>query len=346
MQNNTIHAIAQLTTGCQPTEAHNSNSYDIPPTSTMEVNGQVALAQICEQTTNIERTENSRTIKESLAEAIRVQGKKERLLRQSTISIKNNDVNSKELSGAIDDDWVFKLNKTPLTYWNDKEYLHCQFIDKETKMSFLVSGIMNKPPLLNRLVQPNDQGEHFKRRPVRLIINNVRPAINTTRVIEILKNCMDFDSELTDVKDGNPNPFTKTRCIFFRLNGHGLRLLINKLDGEIPYADKASQVKARLKAKINCKPWQCRDCNALGIHQCEGKKCKNCANKGHLTKDCPNNGLKFCGNCKRKGHRSTDAHCPTYLNEIAKELRKMDIPVDMLEDKQSRVNLAKCIQLK
>lgn len=309
-------------------------------------NGQQMITLIHQATNNIERMQNSANIKEVLSEAIRIQGKKEKILRQSTVSISNKDINTNDISAIIDEEWVFKLEQAPVTYWNDKEYLNCQFINHEAKANFLNSGINLRAPLFGRVTTANGAGEHFKRRPIRIVINNVRKAINTNRLIEIVKNCTDFDTEVSEVKDGSPHPISKARSVFFKINGHGLRILIDKLDGEIPYADRANPTtKARLRAKINCKPWQCRDCMAIGIHQCEGKKCRNCANKGHVTKDC-RSVVKFCGNCKKKGHRSTDLHCPTYLNEVAKEIRKMDIPITMFEDKQLRMSLAKSIQLK
>lgn len=316
-----------------------------PSPQTSAPNGQLALAQIQEATLNIERIENNRSIKEALAEAIRVHGRKEKTLRDSTLSYSNIGIDTKDISNWIDDEWVYKLKQAPVTYWNDKLYIHCQFINAEAKHSFLASGINTKPILAEKLVPMNELGQHFKRRPIRIIINNVRPAINTSRVVEIIKNCTDFDTEITDVKDGKPHPITKTRSILLRINGHGLRMLVEKLDCEIPYADKDSHVKTKLRAKVNCKPWQCKDCYAIGMHQCEGKRCRNCANKGHLTKNCTT-GTKYCGNCRKRGHRATDLHCQYYLNEIAKEIRKMDIPISMLECKQHRLNLAKCIQLK
>lgn len=307
-------------------------------------NGQTALAQIQEATSNIERMVNNRSIKDALAEAIRVQGRKEKLLRQSTISFDKTGIDTKEISAWIDEEWVFKLKQAPVTYWSDKQFLNCQFINMEAKQSYLASGLNSKPIFADKLTPMNDLGEHFRRRPVRIIINNVRPAINTDRVIEIIKNCADFDTTITEVKDGKPHPVTKTRSIFFRVNGHGLTMLIDKMDGEIPYSDKNSHIKTRLRLKVNCKPWQCRDCFSLGIHECEGRKCRNCGSKAHLTKEC-SSGLKYCVNCKKRGHRASDLHCPTYLNEIAKELRKMEIPTEMLEEKQLRITLAKCVQL-
>lgn len=336
----TIHAAAQFVTG-----ANMDANHDHQDAQRSGLDGQATLAQIHEATGNIERAENSRTIKESLAEAIRMQGRKEKNLRQSTISISNKDVNTKDIANYIDEEWVFKMNQAPVTFWNDKEFLHCQFINREVKQNFVASGITASPLIDKRLVAMNDHGEHFKRRPVRMIINNVRPTIKTERVIEIIKNCTDFETDITDVKSGSPHPVTKCRSIFFRTNGHGLRILIERLDGEIPYAEKDSQIKARLRARINCKPWQCKECSALGLHQCEGRKCRNCSNKGHATKDCKSI-TKYCGNCKKRGHKSVDLHCKTFLNEVAKEIRKMDIPVDMFEEKQLRLCLAKCIQLK
>lgn len=347
---NTISAVAQYTTGANQQQAQ---EYDVMPrhsnnnnrAEVTETNGQAALAQIHESTSNIERIANNKAIRETLADILREQGIKEKVIRQSTISFINKNIDTKEISKTIDSEWVFSLNQAPVTVWNDKDYLHCQFIDNEAKINFLASGIASKPPLTDRAIPMNEYGENFKRRPIRMIINNVRPAIKTERVVEILRNCTDFDTDLTEIKDGSPHPVTKTRSIFFKINGHGLRVIVEKLNGEIPYAEKENHVKARLRTKINCKPWQCKDCLALGVHQCEGKRCKNCSNKGHTTKECLSK-TKFCGNCKRKGHRSNDIHCQSYLNEIGRELRKMDIPMDMFATKESRTNLAKCIQLK
>lgn len=338
----TIHSAAQYITG-----AHNNstNKRIDNPNIRREPNGQQIIAQIHQSTNNIERLQNNRTIKESLAEAIWVQSKKEGPLRKATISCIIKSTNPKEISAFIDEEWVHKLNQAPVTYWGDKEHLHCQFINPEAKNNFLSSGLDLMAPISGNIVPPNEAGEHFKRRPVRIIINNVRSSINTERIMEILKNCLDFDAEINEVKSGKPHPVTKTRCVLFKINGHGLRILINKLDGEIPYADKNTQTKARLRAKINCKPWQCRDCGAIGTHQCDGKRCRNCSNKGHTAKEC-RSATKFCGNCKKRGHKSTELHCPRYLNEVAREIRKMDIPIDMLEDKQSRLSLAQNIQLK
>lgn len=344
---NPITAATQFITGefdVIPNNDTNMANKETEPSAEL-INGQVALAQIQESTLNIERNSNKQAIKDVLAETLREQGKKEKVIRLSTVSFSNKDIDTKLISDTINEEWVFKLNQAPTTFWNDKEFIHCQFINNEAKINFLASGITKLPNLANRATPMNNEGENFRRRPIRLIINNLRPSIKTERVVEILKNCTDFDTDIQDVKDGKPHPVTKSRSLFFRINGHGLRIIIDKLNGEIPYADRTSQVKARLRVKINCKPWQCRDCHALGFHQCEGKRCKNCSSKNHLTKDCQSK-LRFCGNCKQKGHRSSDIHCASYLNEIGKELRKMEIPMDMFESKDSRLNLAKSIQLK
>lgn len=336
------HSVPNLNIRPTPYGSTNKQAMDL---LSKPFNGQVALQQIQEAASNIERLENNRSIKETLADAIRIQGRKEKTLRESTISFNNAGIDTKDISGWIDEEWVHKLKQAPVTYWNDKQFLNCQFINIEAKQNYLASGLNSKPLLAEKMVPMNSMGEYFKRRPVRMVINNVRQAVNTDRVIEIIKNCTDFDTQITEVKDGKPNPVTKARSIFFRINGHGLMILVDMLDGEIPYSDKNSHVKTRLRVKVNCKPWQCRDCFAIGVHECEGKKCRNCANKSHITKDC-NSSLKYCGNCRKRGHRSTDVHCPTYLNEIAKEIRKMDIPIRMLEEKELRLGLAKCVQLK
>ena len=64
-----------------------------------------------------------------------------------------------------------------------------------------------------------------------------------------------------------------------------------------------------------------------------------------MTRDCKSN-IRFCPLCKRKGHRAKDTHCPTYLYELTKELKKMAIPLEWMEDKDMRMTLIKSIQLK
>ena len=55
---------------------------------------------------------------------------------------------------------------------------------------------------------------------------------------------------------------------------------------------------------------------------------------------------KFCTNCKQKGHKAKDTHCRTYLMEISKELRKMDIPLEYLVEQEFREALVRHTQLK
>lgn len=59
----------------------------------------------------------------------------------------------------------------------------------------------------------------------------------------MIKNCTDFDTEKSDVLDGKPHRVTKVRIMMFRINGHVLMAQVEKLDGELPYADKDSHVK-------------------------------------------------------------------------------------------------------
>lgn len=148
-----------------------------------------------------------------------------------------------------------------------------------------------------------------------------------------------------DIREGKPQQVTKSRSIFFKTNAASTKTLLVGLDGMLPYSNQATQTRTKLYLRINVKPWQCRDCYKIGQHQCTGKKCAQCGTTGHSGKECKSK-TKFCDICKRKGHRAKDAHCPTYLNEVAKEIRKIDIPLEFYEDKELRIMLTRHLQIK
>lgn len=310
-------------------------------------NGSI-LDIILEKSSNIEQQTNKETIRIALNEAIKTHAKRERVLRYSTIAISSDDrFKANEASELIEKHWTDRKDKAPATYWADKTHIFVQFISMEAKNEFLShANSIFSSEFKDRLQKPNSRGEHMTRRPIRVEISNVRGNIKTNKIEQILKNILSGSKEnvLENFHEGKPN-HQQQRSILFRINGEAFKVLFGMLDGALPYVNLETNTKTRLFMKINCKPWNCRDCFALGQHQCDGKTCAQCGTKGHVTKDCKQK-TKYCNNCKRKGHRAKDTHCPTYLNEIGKELRKMDFPIEYFEDKELRFNLIKHLQLK
>lgn len=305
------------------------------------------LDVILEKTSNTEQLANANNVKESLNDTLRSMAKREKLLRDSTIMVKlDKGLNPTKVSDFIENNYCNVVNKPSATYWQDREFAFVQFISQTEKESFLDWANMSEvaAEFKTCIQAPNDDGEHIQRKPVRIVINNVRRMIKAELVEANIKRVLEDDNALINFHEGKANSITGTRSIMFNTNSDGFRKLFGVLEGTIPYVNSATGTKTRLFLKINCKPWTCRDCYAFGVHQCEGKVCANCGQTGHLTKDCKCK-TKFCKNCKRKGHKSKEPHCPMYLAEIAKELRKICIPIDYFVDEELRFNMLKHIQI-
>lgn len=310
-------------------------------------NSSSILDIILEKCSNTEQSTNSQTISKALHEAIRIHAKREKALRESTITIRSSDkLQCQEVSDIIEKEWANTKKQAPATYWADKTSVYVQFISREAKFAFLDFATTTLgPDFKESILKPNSSGEHITRKPIRVMISNVRGNIKADRVLDILNNILSSrDQTVEEFREGKPNHM-QSRSIMFQVNTEAFKTLFGTLDGALPYTNPQTNTKTRLFLKINCKPWICRECFAIGNHQCEGRVCAQCGMGGHLTKDCKQK-TKFCKNCKRRGHRAKDVHCPSYLNEIGKEIRKMAFPIEYFEDKDLRFSLTKHIQLK
>lgn len=306
------------------------------------------LDVILEKTANVEHQTNQGTIMRLLSEAIRTNSKRERALRESTITVKlSDDVDKEKIIETIESRWVMAKQQVPATFWQDKDNVYCQFVSSEAKNNFLdfVQLTEEGGTIKDSILKANLNGLHFQRKPVRMEMSNVRANIRSEMIKSTLDKLVENIGEIQEFKEGKLQAITKTRGIYFRADGACFSHLFKTLDGSIPYANRETNTRVKLFIKINAKPWQCRDCFKIGQHQCEGRVCGQCGNKGHATADCKSK-TKNCNNCKKRGHRAKDTHCPFYLNEIAKELRKMDIPLEFLEDADLRFCLTKHLQLK
>lgn len=316
--------------------------------------GSSILDIIHEKTANVEQATNQTLISKGLNEALKTLAKREKSLRESTLTIKQipGELEHDKIMEIIDNKWCIKQQQPPLTYWQDKESTFAQFIDNKSRQDFcahisLPVSISSNLDLKLRdsICNLYTNEPLFKRKPIRIEIPNIKPNIKATLVQETLENLTSANSPILEFKEGKAHAITKSRSIYFRTNANGYKQLFETLDGAIPYVNRENKVKARLFLKVNGKPWQCRDCLTFGQHNCTGKICSQCGNKGHNNKECTNK-TKHCNNCKKHGHRAKDLHCPTYINEVIKELRKMDLPIETLEDKELRSQLIKALQLK
>lgn len=308
------------------------------------------LDLIHEKVCNVEQTNNRYSITVALNDTLKQLSKRERSNRDSTITFINGEkIDHNKITSELENRWCEEQKQPPISFWQDKLHTYCQFITPTNKNSFLDFLMMDNKlvPIKELLAKPNKEGFYFTRRPVKIELNMVRGNIRTDIIKEQLTKILGKESEIMELKESKPHNITKSRSIYFKIQADAFSILFKELDGAIPYTNKATNTRTRLYAKINVKPWQCRDCFAFsnGMHQCQGKICVQCGNKGHDSKDCKAK-TKFCPNCKRKGHKAKEPHCQTYLNELAKEIRKLDIPLEFFEDKDLRYMLVKNISIK
>lgn len=302
------------------------------------------LDVILEKTSNTENYTNSSTVREKLDEALKTMAKREQLVREATIMFKLSDtVTSSKITNLVEMEYCNTKSKPSASYWYDKEFAYVQFVSQEEKLAFLDWIQLNATTTSFRdsILPPNDNGEHVQRKPIRIIINNVRKVIKSELVEQSLVRVLGSKGPSFDnFREGKPNAITGARALMFNTDAEGFKKIFNTLEGAIPYVCTATNVKTRLYPKVNCKPWACNNCYTFGRHECRGKTCAKCGTSGHLTKDCDKS-TKFCSNCKLRGHRAKDTHCSFYLGEVAKELRKACIPLEYFSDKSLRFHFIK-----
>jgi len=307
------------------------------------------LEAIHEQTTNLEKASSLATIRQHLKEAIREQGRTERSTRSKTASFSLRKAHSAE---ALQDKvmaYALMAQLGPVAFRSSKELLFVQFAtpgEKEAAIDFIklshTSNIL-KETLLP--ANPITKG-HFERLPVKLELNNLHSSIKLDKVKEVLDSLIDDSKggKLISIKDGKPSAINGKRTISMKVNSHAFSDIFEKMNGMVPFND--GKTKTTLFFRINCRPWQCRACYAIGHHPtCDGKTCTKCGAKEHQATNCTKR-TRFCTKCKKPGHSARDSHCPRYLNEFAKEVRKFDFPLEYLEDNERIGQLIKQLQLK
>jgi len=219
---------------------------------------------------------------------------------------------------------------------------------KPTKPTTLIDYIKlsNQDTLLSQsLTKPLPNGLYFERLPVKLEINNLPESIQLSKVRDTLQSVIQHNprAQIIALKDGKVHAKTKKRTISLRVNGEAFYHFIIQMNGIVPLMD--GRLRTNLYFRINCRPWQCGDCHTIGYHlTCPGKLCANCGANDHQARTCSKR-TRYCKNCSKPGHRAKDNHCPKFLIEVAKEIRKHDFPIEVLTDSEMIGALIKQIQL-
>lgn len=326
LQQNNHNNVNQNNTNGQD---NNNNNYNIFDT-------------IAERTNNIEFINTLQLRQRTLNANIKTLGRREAILRETTVTFSHNK-QGKELIEHLENNWVEKHEQAPLTYWQDIDHLYVQFPNLLTKLEFFelyASKPLEVIPLKEVSLLPANSitKQHISRKPVRCEISNVNPRISVNKINNVLNQTIHDGSKIISAREGKQHGNQLARSILFTVNANGLRRIICEMDGHIQYNQPNINVSTQLNIKVMCKPYQCRKCLKLGKHECQGEVCGNCGQKGHSARDCQSK-RRFCNNCNKPGHRARDAHCLTYQAEIIRELRKMDIPVDYMTEKEKRAQL-------
>lgn len=305
------------------------------------------MDSIAEKANNIEFINVAQFRRQTLDKNIKALSRREAILRDSTITITHNK-NGDNIIDELEKNWVSKFEQPPLIYWQDLEKLYVQFPNNDSKMEFLLHYDEKPTELFNfagAAIDPINEltQQHITRRPVKCEIMNVQPRITTPKINKILNQLLHDGNKIITARDGKQHAVSKNRSVMFTVNAIGLRKIISEMDASIQYNQPAMKIRTKLNIKLNCKPWQCRKCFKLGRHECTGEICANCGLKGHPAKDCHGK-KKHCSNCGKPGHRAKDTHCQIYQNEIIKELRRMDVPLEYMAIKEKRDQLINIIQ--
>lgn len=297
---------------------------------------------IAERTSNIEYINIMQMRQKTLDKNIKDLGRKEKLLRANTVTFSHNKMADKAME-HLETNWVEKYDQAPLVYWHDLENLYVQFPGPEVKLEFF-EVYASKPneiiptPGISLLPANQKTKLHISRKPVKCEIMNVHPRITAAKINNVLNQTIHDGDKVISVREGKQHGANLCRQIMFTVDARGLARIISELDGHVQYNQPNQRLKTQLNIKVNAKPWQCKKCFKLGKHDCEGEICGNCGKKSHQAKECRSK-VKHCNNCNKPGHKARDSHCQAYQNEIIKELRKMDIPIEYMTDKEKRLRL-------
>lgn len=150
--------------------------------------GSIVGAMILEKVTNTEEEIHANKLRRKLKDIIKLNGRREKKLRECTITLKvapaNYDIKSVAL--IIEEEYNKPKGKNSCIYWQDKDHVYVQFDSSKTKMEFLQFSMNNLSGEFNNALMCINQstGLHFERKPVKIDIMNVKKVIKT----EIIEN--------------------------------------------------------------------------------------------------------------------------------------------------------------
>jgi len=319
-------------------------------TTSKQEHNETLLNSILEKANNIERATNLITIRNQIKETLKEQARAEADIRSKTITFQSmqgsNNV-SEQLTNTIQA-WTNMSLSGPPSFRAAKDILFVQMATTADKQALVeYANLASSDALIKKqMVPPNPDGTHFTRLPIKLEANNVGPQVKIENVKAIIENTIgrNNNAKLIFIKDGRVNPRNQKRTISIKVNGDAFVTLMVEMNGILPVG--TDRARTKLYLRINCRPWQCSYCFALGYHpQCPGRSCANCGSVDHTAKDCPKR-TRYCKNCNHSGHRAKDAHCNKYLMELAKEIKKHDFPLEVLNSQDLSSGLIKQLQLK
>lgn len=217
-------------------------------------------------------------------------------------------------------------------------------IDTSKNMQ-LLHNFIAQAKTLNRSIDINKL-VFFQRKPVKIELEYMRPEINHKIIDDSLKKVCKPGSLISPIKVGKEHGKKKTRSFIFQVNGEAFKILFRDLQGSLAYMDTDKQIHSRFRFRIDCRPWVCKSCYSFGRHVCTGKRCSNCSSSGHSSFNCKSS-RSFCYHCKRSGHGPKHLlRCSTYMIELVKQIRKVDIPIQYYQDINARKTLVKCLKYK
>lgn len=186
--------------------------------------------------------------------------------------------------------------------------------------------------------------KEFKKAHVRLEMINIEPGVDPSSIRnQILKSCPP-EAYVSSVRESKLMTSRNVKSLLLQVDATAFRHIMETLSGKLIYRSPrdGSQVK-RVQVRVNGRPFICPNCYSLGNHHqqhkaCPGRLCSKCGETGHSFKECKGHD-EYCVNCKQLDHTARDLDCPSYLKMYARELRKMDIPMEYYEDDTARARL-------
>lgn len=283
---------------------------------------------------------------DAIAKFLEQAGNEERALRESTVTFGKTDTHleATEFAKIMNEEWRKGQDRPAFNYWEDHSNYYIKFISPAEKSGFIdwLQRAKSTGQIRFALRPANEDGSHYKRQPIRLVLPRVRQKIKAVKIAETLCYMIKDGSYISAPKDGKPHAINQSRNITFLADSDAFKTLFMDYNGKVPYMNGNASMNTELHFRVDCRPFVCNDCYAVGKHKCTGKLCGICGKRNHTSKACRAD-YKHCARCGHKGHGATNANCPSRVWDIIRRLRKMDIPLEFYQVPEHRAQLAKSI---